>query len=349
MRSFALGIALLTAMVLIGPAWAGEDKAEPQLRLAIDLIDGSHIIGIPSILSVPVQTSYAKMDVPLKQILSIKMVEDHETASVELQNGDKLKGVVSLAPIKLETAFGKVKIGIEYIRELRVVLTGRPLPDALKRGLVLYYSFDRDEGGKVTDLSGKGHDGVVHGAKWTRDGIAGGAYEFNGNGDYLDTGCNLSGMDEITVCGWARTARAQRGASVATQFGGPPGDNVWGLFAQDDYSSDLVPPHKSSATVLTADGRRPTARGSIPTEIGRWTHLCFTFERNGQLVLYKDGVSVGRDAAGDSPLNKRDSTAKIGASWGADGYWANGLIDEVMVYNRALSGEEVKQLYDVQK
>ena len=212
----------------------------------------------------------------------------------------------------------------------------------------MYYSFDRDEGGKVTDLSGKGHDGVIHGAKWTRDGIAGGAYEFNGNGDYLDTGCNLSGMDEITVCGWVRPAKAQRGASVVTQFGGPPGDNVWGLFAQNDNGNDLVPPHQSAATVLTADGRRPTALGKR-TQIGQWTHLCFTFKRNGQLVLYKDGVSVGQDAAGDSPLNKRDSTAKVGASWGADGYWANGLIDEVMVYNRALSGEEVKQLYDVQK
>lgn len=344
MKRFALCIAVFTAVAVVSAAWAGENKAEPQLRLALDLVDGSHIIGIPNIDSVPVQTSYAKMDVQLKQLISIKMGEDHETASIELQNGDKLKGVVSLGPVKLETVFGNVSVGIEHIRVLRVVLAGGVLPEGLKRGLVLYYSFDRDEGGKATDLSGKGHDGIVHGAKWTRDGVAGGAYEFNGNGDYIDTGCNLSGMDEITVCGWVRPARAQRGASVVTQFGGPPGDNVWGLFAQADHFSDLVPPHKGIVTVLTADGRRPTAWGK-PTEIGKWTHLCFTFKRNGQVVLFKDGVPVGQDAAGDSPLNKRDSTAKVGASWGADGYWANGLIDEVMIYNRALSGEEVAGLY----
>ncbi|MEI8373809.1 MAG: LamG domain-containing protein [Planctomycetota bacterium] len=348
MKRFALCIAVFTAMALVGTAMAGEDRAGPQLRLELDLVDGSHITGFPNILSVPVQTSYAKMDVPLNQILSIKMGEDHETAAFTLLNGDKLKSIGSLAPIKLEMVFGRVSIAVEHIRELRVVLAGRPLPEGLKRGLVLHYSFDRDEGGKATDLSGKGNHGIVHGAKWTRDGIAGGAYEFNGNGDYLDTGCNLSGVDEITVCGWVRPAKAQRGASVVTQFGGPPGDNVWGLFAQADHFSDLVPPHKGIVTVLTADGRRPTAWGK-PTEIGKWAHLCFTFKRSGQVVLFKDGVSVGQDATGDSPLNKRDSTAKVGASWGADGYWANGLIDEVMVYNRALSGEEVKQLYDVQE
>lgn len=348
MKQIAFCILILLAWAPVGAAWAGEDKSEPQLRLELDLVDGSHLIGSPGIESVPVQTSYAKMNIPLKQIIIMKIGEDHETASLDLQNGDKLKGVINLAPIKLETVFGKVSVGFEHVREFRVVLAGRALPATLTRGLVLHYSFDRDEGGKVSDVNGKGHDGVVHGAKWTREGIAGGACEFNGNGDYIDTGCNLSGMDEITVCGWVRPARAQRGSSVVTQFGGPPGDNVWGLFAQSDSSEDLIPPHKGIVTVLTADGRRPTAWGK-PSEIGKWTHLCFTFKRNGQLVLYKDGLSVGQAAAGDSTLNKRNSTAKVGASWGADGYWANGLIDEVMVYNRALTEEEVRQIYDIQQ
>ena len=43
------------------------------------------------------------------------------------------------------------------------------------------------------------------------------------------------------------------------------------------------------------------------------------------------------------------STAEVGSSFGADGYWANGLIDEVMVFDRALSEEDVRQIYDAQK
>lgn len=128
MKRFTSCIAVFTVMAFTVVARAKEDKPEPTVRLEIDLVDGSHIIGVPAIKSVPVQTSYAKMDVPLREIRTIKIDADHETASVDLQNGDKLKGVVSLVPIKLETVFGKVSIDIEHIRELRVVLSGGVLP-----------------------------------------------------------------------------------------------------------------------------------------------------------------------------------------------------------------------------
>ena len=78
-----------------------ELKAAP-LRLAIDLVDGSRIIGVPKIKSIPVQTSYAKMDIPLEQITSIHIRDDHEMASIDLLNGDKLKGVLDLKPLELE-------------------------------------------------------------------------------------------------------------------------------------------------------------------------------------------------------------------------------------------------------
>lgn len=61
-------------------------KASP-LRLTIDLVDGSHVTGVPRIKSIPVQTSYAKMDLPLKQIASINFHDDHERASIAMRNG----------------------------------------------------------------------------------------------------------------------------------------------------------------------------------------------------------------------------------------------------------------------
>jgi hypothetical protein len=100
-----------------------ELKVEP-LRLALDLVDGSHIIGVPSIKSVPFQTSYAKIDIPLEKIVSIKIKDDHETTSFELQNGDTLTGILNLKPMELETIFGRVSIGTEHVRALRVIKDG---------------------------------------------------------------------------------------------------------------------------------------------------------------------------------------------------------------------------------
>lgn len=128
MSKFVLWIFLLWAMNIGGGGWAVEDKVEPPLRLELDLVDGSHVLGIPSIDSVSVQTSYAKIDISLKEIRRIRMDADHEMAALDLENGDKLKGVITVAPIKIKTAVGDIEVGIEHLKELRVVLAGTALP-----------------------------------------------------------------------------------------------------------------------------------------------------------------------------------------------------------------------------
>jgi hypothetical protein len=153
---------------------------------------------------VPVQTSYAKMNIPLKQIVKIKIDDDHETASFELQNGDMLKGVLDLGPIKLETIFGEVSVRIEHIRSVAVHADGSFF-STMKRGLVLYYSFN-EEGKRVEDMSGKGNHAVNHGAQYTPEGKRGGAFKFDGRSAYLDIGPGSIGgvpiWDEYTISVW---------------------------------------------------------------------------------------------------------------------------------------------------
>ncbi len=126
MRRHLLWIGVCAATALITAA-GDETQTNATLRLAIDLVDGSRLIGTPVIATVPVQTSYAKMDVPLTQIKDLKIGDDHETVILNLRNGDTLTGVISLAPIKLETLFGPASIGIEHIQQLRVTLGGMSL------------------------------------------------------------------------------------------------------------------------------------------------------------------------------------------------------------------------------
>ncbi|MEI6217290.1 MAG: LamG domain-containing protein [bacterium] len=336
---------VLSTMLLVGTGWAGLDKtsdAPQKLTLALDLDDGSRVIGTPSIESIPVQTSYAKMDITLNEILTIRIEEDHEKSSIDLRNGDKLKGVINLEPIKLETIFGKVKIGVEHVRELCVVLSGGALPDALRKGLVLYYSFDRDEGGSVTDKSDKRNEGKVQGAKWTPKGKQGGAYEFNGRGDYIDTLQNFSGMNEITVCGWSFFTSPPADSSVITQYGDSGPENVWALFSGANGKCAQV-------------NFCPESKGDYyffgnPYELNRWKHLCVTYAAGKALTLYEDGIRVNSVTVPDLPLRKTARyTAKVGASQGGSGYFGSGLIDEVMIYDHALSDSEVKQVYDIQK
>ncbi|MFZ4394998.1 MAG: hypothetical protein ACOYOU_05150 [Kiritimatiellia bacterium] len=131
---FVMTVIMVTALANATWAETVTNNDEQSLRLELTLADGSRIIGIPGIEAVTVETSYARMNIPLKQIQTLKIGEDRETVSLDLQNGDKLKGVINLAPIKLTTVFGQVSIGTAHIKQIDVVLGG----GAGQKGLALW-------------------------------------------------------------------------------------------------------------------------------------------------------------------------------------------------------------------
>jgi hypothetical protein len=335
---------VFTFAALMGAAWAGEDKkGEPQLRLELDLADGSRIIGTPAIESVPVQTSYAKMDVPLKEILSMKIGEDHETAFLDLRSGDNLKGVVSLRPIKLETLFGKVSVGVEHINTLRVVLRNGAWPETLARGLILHYSFDRDEGEKVSDESGKGAIGSAHGAKWTVNGKTGGALEFDGQNDYVTGPADSPAFqnDEHTVSAWVRMPRSdgKMNAGIAGYWG-PGADSGYGLCFAGSGQLGMIEGQKSTWQY---------ALSGVPVDDGQWHHLV-GIRKNSNALLYVDGIKQpgATDLKPLFPAGQKLMLGYLDAPQVPRQHF-QGTMDEVMVFNRALSEEEIKQLFDCQK
>ena len=104
MRAKTFGVLFGAAICLLSAQAAETNLAAREsatLQLSMDLSDGSRVIGTPVIESVPVETSYAKMNVPLKQIQTLKIGEDHETVTLDLRNGDKLRGVITLSLIHI--------------------------------------------------------------------------------------------------------------------------------------------------------------------------------------------------------------------------------------------------------
>lgn len=342
---------VLAASARFGTAWAVQDKEEQPLRLELNLIDGSRVIGVPGIDSLPVKTPYAKMNVPLKQILTIKIEKDHETASVDLQNGDKLKGVINLETIRLETVFGKVSVSIEHIRGIRVSLT-----KGLTQGLVLYYSFDKDEDGKVTDESGRMNHGEVRGAQWVREGERGGAYLFDGSGSHIRVpGSADFNFVDVTILAWVKPdnfAVIDRNNVVSTMTteygtGGIQLDSSAGCVRFNYRAPD-------ESTIVKSD---PVFG---PSENGRWHFMAATYHHDGEesiIALYADGhlcKTVRQRTKQATYSNQRmfigincdGRAAGMGHDYGRE---FKGLIDGIRLYNRALSPGEVEELYDSEK
>jgi len=346
---------ILAASALVRAVWAELDETEAHLRLELNLVDGSRIIGIPSIEAVPVETPYAKMNVPLKQIMTMKIGEDHEAVAFDLQNGDKLKGVINLEPIKLETVFGKVAISIEHIKVLTVMLPGGWMPDVLRNGLVLYYSFDKDENGKVIDKSGKGNHGYWVGAPMYGAGVQGQAARFRSKDTYIVSSAphlNMNGWKEATVSLWLSVEEHTTYGQVINR--GPLATEQPGAFwlaVGPGYGKGHLG-FQRSPTRLAVECKNPEAILALK----RWYHLMMTYDGTA-LRYYIDG-QLERETPGierNTPIwDGPDTKLVIGnmsrlpfINW-TDMFF-NGFIDEVCIFDRALSGNEVKLIYDNQK
>ena len=341
---------VLSTMLLVGTGWAGLDKtsdAPQKLTLALDLNDGSRVIGTPSIESIPVQTSYAKMDITLNEILTIRIEEDHEKSSIDLRNGDKLKGVINLEPIKLETIFGKVKIGVEHVRAIDVLLCGKTLQEALTKNLILHYSFDRDEGGKVTDKSVKKNNGDVRGAKWTATGKGSGAYSFDSTGDRIEiapsSDFNFEKNDfTLALWVWPTIVAGAEQQFWLDRWGGEP-------TVQHRSWTFLQSGAKLQFSFLPNGAAAP--REIYSKEVltpNTWQHIVLV--RKGEtLSMYRNSQIVSGDTVIAEAIQSTSQPLWIGDHQNNLTAVCKGSIREVLIFNRAVSEAEVKQLYDARK
>lgn len=316
--------------------------AEPTnapLRLAVDLVDGSYLIGAPSITSMPIRTSYAQMEIAFAKVHSVRMGEDRKTASLVFNNGDRLTGVVDLELLQIEAIFGRISLEIRNVHEIQVLGA-----DPNRRGLILYYSFDNDTR-MIEDLSGKGKEGTVHGARWVRNGKFGGALEFDGTDDYVTTPA-LSNQGDVTWSVWIRPFSFPTVHNTFAQFLGLRGhawvhnsDNTSLYFAYQDH-------HGGSGLALcyTVQGETAEPRHvfrALP-QANTWYHVAATTDKSGRR-LYLNGKLL--DSSKDTTRFGSACPMIIGANDNGPQRYFRGLIDEVMIFERALSETEIGQMF----
>ena len=222
--------------------------------------------------------------------------------------------------------------------------------DGLRKGLILHFTFDQDApDGKVADASGQGNNGHVAGVRWTADGKKGGAYEFTADGDEIVVPNNASlNPKQLTLAAWIKTsytdAKWRRifdksyGNGYAVSIAADWQQNKWRGLA----SLELGPgPHFNLTQSMVADGR--------------WHQVVATFNGTEQ-ILYMDGKPDGNPLWWDKPgqVGANDFNLVIGCNRSnlkEDdlGVSFRGLIDEPMMWNRALSPKEVAFLFESQR
>jgi hypothetical protein len=204
-------------------------------------------------------------------------------------------------------------------------------------GLVASYSFNEGSGTSVSDASGHGHAGTISGATWTPQGKFGNALMFNGVDSWvtiadandldLTTGMTLEVWVFTTA---AATATTWRNVLIKERSGG----EVYNLYADTDTHVPAVYVVRS-ANPGTPEG----ANGSVQIPLNTWTHLAATYD-NATLRLYVNGTLVGSRAVAGGLLTST-GVLRIGGNSIWDEFF-QGAIDEVRIYNRALTPAEIQ-------
>jgi hypothetical protein len=206
--------------------------------------------------------------------------------------------------------------------------------------LVLALSFDEGIGTVAADASGLHNDGtLLNGAAWTAAGRYGGAVAFDGINDMVRV-ANAGSLNpaQVTVEAWVRPAASMAGTGwrniLLKQLSTSGSEGLtYALYANS--GTDGGPGAYIRPSGFASDQHASVAAGLSAD----WHHIATTYDLKA-LRLYVDGVLVATVAASTS---LRTSTLPLfiggNALWGE---YFKGTIDDLRVYNRALSALEIQ-------
>jgi outer membrane lipoprotein-sorting protein len=198
--------------------------------------------------------------------------------------------------------------------------------------LVGWWKFDESTGTIASDSSGNGNNGTLKGNPVWRPqgGKTGGAIELSGKGDYVEIS-NESAFDitgQITVSAWVNiTDVPQEWTGIVTK-----GDSAWRLstsFAKNVFHFGV--------------SARDYLNGQTTVDSGQWHNVVDVYD--GQKIsIYVDG-KLDASMPRTGPIATNDFPVCIGENIELKGRCFHGLIDDVRIYNYALSENEIVELY----
>jgi len=226
---------------------------------------------------------------------------------------------------------------------------------SLSQGLVGWWTFDgkdmvQDSSGKITayDRSGQGNNATTTGTNVPvrASGKIGQGFNFDGVDDFVGASTfSWPSGGPVTVSFWNKVSSTDLSSPLGSAFGSSRGsaaqDNRFQVHAP--YSDGLL--YWDYGDILGA-GRISV---SYSNYLNKWTHVVLVSQGNGGnfKAIYLDGTLVATDSTSDGPdiaLTGMD----IGR-WNDGGSvtYHKGSVDDLRIYNRALTADEVKRLYNM--
>ncbi|MFA5293857.1 MAG: LamG domain-containing protein [Phycisphaerae bacterium] len=212
--------------------------------------------------------------------------------------------------------------------------------------LVGWWKFDEVSGTAANDSSDYNNNGTVYGgATWTTGQIDG-ALNFDGSNDYVSVPDNDNSLDmdnEMTITAWIKPSNISSYYCIAAkQPSGTAGNNYPGNyeFRIAQTSGLLQLWHQGTGTTYGYTGYVSTTAVTA----GVWQHVTVTLKEGDSVKFYINGAPAGTLSQTAVFGIVNNEPVRIGARKDS-AYWFYGSMDNIRIYNRALSGTEIQQLY----
>ncbi|XPF93079.1 LamG-like jellyroll fold domain-containing protein [Colwellia sp. RE-S-Sl-9] len=201
------------------------------------------------------------------------------------------------------------------------------------------WAIDEGTGSIVADSTGS-NDGSVQGATWITTGYLENALQFNGVSDSVEiSGSAINTMSSFSVAAWVKLDSTSGWQTAVSQ----DGVNLSGFFLQktqfDKFAFSMLDSDSVTANVIRAEA----SFNPLPNT---WYHLIGMYDATAQEIrLYVNGLLASNQSF-TTPWSASGDTAIGRGQWlGENVDYFSGAIDEVKVYNDALSGTEAKNLF----
>ena len=216
------------------------------------------------------------------------------------------------------------------------------LPSNLQTGLVGYWPFN----GNANDTSGNGNNGTVNGATLTTDrfGNANSAYFFNGN--YITIPhSNSFDFNDFSVSTWISTSQSTVGAVIKQLNYSNAANERFSIGVNNPLSTAHFAVKYNNSSCIAGVGWQYNSSTQFLFN-NQYHHLVGTVSGN-TTKLYIDGVLVNTVVL---PYDQSSicfgGDIQIGRDWSSFFHYFLGNIDDIAIYNRTLSSEEISQLFN---
>jgi len=214
-----------------------------------------------------------------------------------------------------------------------VLGTSKDQGDFLSEGLVGYWKMDEASSPSV-DSSGNGNSGTWNGTADDATGKFGNAITLDGDSDYINVGSDSS-LDQttsVTIAAWVNPDTNAGWDVIYQRVDGTP--NGYRMKISD-----------TSKWAFNPDASGDWLYSSDDASTDTWSHVVGTWDGSTS-TLYVNGVEINSQVDTGTPTSTTGETANIGSYGNGVSQFFDGEIDDVRIYNRALSPKEVRDLYN---